>query len=126
MKAGQINTFFQRLNREREQLSTNITAAFIFTVAAAVAAAAAMAVGVATPLSVSTSGVAENQNVDIVYLFRGPINDLPIPVEGPNLSDTCTDSSARYIDGNCYPLLRQGPCQDPRQWYTLDPFTFQV
>ena len=75
-----------------------------------------------------------------------PFNRLPIPVTGQNffplqqVNDNgvflkrsgspdgyyCNDGSVLFDDGNCYPLLRQGPCPDRLQWLTLDPITLRV
>ena len=60
-----------------------------------------------------------------------PSNLLPIPVtgvSGPNFrnGDGCGDESILFDDGNCYPLLRRGPCPDRSQWLTVDPFTLRV
>ena len=61
-----------------------------------------------------------------------PINDMPIPVRtdprhnGLFIDDECGDASVRFVDGQCYPLLSQGPCYDDRHWLIIDPITFEV
>ena len=57
-----------------------------------------------------------------------PNNNLPIPVTGPNFRNDggCDDESIVFNDGNCYPVLRRGPCTDGRQWITVDPLTLRV
>jgi hypothetical protein len=58
-----------------------------------------------------------------------PINALEIPVPGPNLLNQggCNDSSIMFPgDGNCYPVLKQGPCASPFEWLTVDPRTLLV
>ena len=61
-----------------------------------------------------------------------PINDMPIPVRadprynGILMDDGCGDASVRFADGQCYPLLSQGPCYDDRHWLIIDPISFTV
>ena len=60
-------------------------------------------------------------------IARIPSNNLPIPVPGYDLPDDyCGDTAARFPNGICHALLRQGPCQDPFHWVTLNPSNFKV
>ena len=60
--------------------------------------------------------------------LRTPINSLSIPVTGSNFTNFCGcgDNSVWMTDGKCYPLLRQGPCSNPRYWLTIDPKSLKV
>ena len=64
------------------------------------------------------------------HVPRTPINSLTISIEGLNVTgsfDGCGDSSIRMTeDGKCHPLLRQGPCSNPRFWLTIDPISLKV
>jgi preprotein translocase subunit SecG len=56
-----------------------------------------------------------------------PVNNLPIPVTGLDFpKDGCDDSSVRFADGNCHPVLTRGPCNETNRWVTIDPITLQV
>ena len=62
-----------------------------------------------------------------LFNIQTPVNDMQIPVNGSNLrDDQCGDGLVRYRDGNCYPVLRRGPCTNPLQWLTVDPITLSV
>lgn len=117
-------------------------------IATAVAAAAvAIAVGVAVPVgsaaaaaaaaaaAVPSSSQANEIQVQVAqFLSNGglfdtltPVNDLPIPVRGEDLPDDgCGDSSVRFRDGRCYPVLKRGPCRNPYYWITVDPVRLTV
>jgi len=56
-----------------------------------------------------------------------PSNLLPIPVPGSSFRNDggCGDDSILFADGNCYPVLRRGPCPGRHQWLTVDPTTLK-
>ena len=106
------------------------------------AAATALAVAIAVPVSVS-SVMQSQQQQQALQAFQAlgsllpagggffgtqtPINDMPIPVRGLNLTDDeCGDGSVRFRDGNCYPVLGRGPCDNPLHWLTVDPTNLSV
>lgn len=61
------------------------------------------------------------------FVAPTPRNDLAIPVIGDDESDDgCGDSSVRFTDGICYPVLKRGPCRRPHFWVTVDPMTLTV
>lgn len=61
------------------------------------------------------------------FVAPTPRNDLAIPVIGDDESeDGCGDSSVRFSDGICYPVLKRGPCRRPHFWVTVDPMTLTV
>ena len=70
------------------------------------------------------------ESVEQQEISDTPINTLPIPVLGSHsiaTFDGCGDSSIRMTaDGKCHPLLRQGPCSNPRFWLTIDPKSLKV
>lgn len=79
------------------------------------------------------SNIHGHQSVPVIELAiprrvaRIPRNNLPIPVPGKDLpDDSCGDTATRFPNGVCHALLRQGPCQDPYDWVTLNPRTFEV
>lgn len=100
------------------------------------AAAVAIAVGVGVP----TSSADNRENPldefdldDIVNFQNGldrsqiPENNLKIPVVGVSFQDDgCSDNSIRFGNGECYPVLKRGPCHDPHSWVTVDPVQLQV
>lgn len=146
-------TFVTSYSKGCEQVtagcSTTAVAVAATVDAAAVAAAAAVVaiavgVGIAVPVwsaaAVATeqSSRQENQIQEQVAKFlstggrglfdnRTPQNELAIPVPGKDLQDDgCGDSSARFQDGRCYPVLKRGPCRNPYFWITVDPVKLTV
>ena len=124
-----------------EMVSACATRAVVGAAAVAAAVAAAIAVGVAVPVGVVQAAQAASvareartisQSVGQflanggLFDSRTPINNLPLPV---NLTDRrddgCGDASVRFRDGNCYPVLRRGPCSS-LNWITVDPDNFTV
>jgi len=112
-------------------------------VAAAAVVAIAVGVGVSVGSAVSAAAVqSSNQASQIqgqVTQFLGggggggffntqtPVNDVTIPVLGNDQPDDgCGDSSVRFQDGKCYPVLKRGPCSNPYFWVTVDPKTLMV
>lgn len=89
-------------------------------VAVAVAVSVAVSVGVAKKHKIK----AEVPHIDIGHIFLAdlPANLLSFPATGgPDLSDDhCGDSSSRFGDGYCYPIMKRGPCS-PTAWVTVDP-----
>jgi len=56
-----------------------------------------------------------------------PVNDLAIPVLGNDQPDDgCGDSSVRFQDGRCYPVLKRGSCGNPYNWIAVDPVSLKV
>ena len=54
-----------------------------------------------------------------------PQNGKPSKSSFPD--DGCGYNSVRFKgDGYCYPVLRQGPCENLRYWVTVDPDTNEV
>ena len=112
--------------------------------AAAGAATAALAVAIAVPVSVTSVIQSQQQQQQqqalqalqalgafpaggFSFNAQTPVNNMPIPVTGSNLrDDECGDGSVRFRDGNCYPVLRRGPCDNPLHWLTVDPITLSV
>ncbi len=98
------------------------------------AAAAAAAAAAATPAVPSPSQANAIQVQIAQFLSNGglfdtltPVNDLSIPVRGDDLPDDgCGDSSVRFRDGRCYPVLKRGPCRNPYYWITVDPVRLTV
>ena len=65
-------------------------------------------------------------NVRLLMAANFPANILRWPNVGTDLDvDVCGYSSVLYSDGNCYSLLRRGPCP-PLQWITVNPRDFLV
>ncbi|KZS08618.1 Uncharacterized protein APZ42_027307 [Daphnia magna] len=105
-------------------------------VGAVVAAAAAVAVAVAVPVGLQLSEVDQSEmeqfepqflDIGVIVGQQTPANNIEFPVNGNDFPDDgCGDNSVRFSDGNCYPVLRRGPCTDPHQWVTLDPVTIQA
>jgi preprotein translocase subunit SecG len=68
-----------------------------------------------------------NDNQQTVNINQIPVNNLPIPVIGLDFPrDGCDDSSVRFADGKCHPVLSGGPCNETNRWVTIDPITLQV
>ena len=119
---------------------SNGTIALNAIAAAAVAIAAALAVAVPTSLQAASQSNSQNsaQQANLQNLFGGgggvglgdnqtPTNNLPLPVNGIDFQDDgCGDGSVRFGDGNCYSVLKRGPCADPHRWLTVDPIQLQV
>jgi len=61
-----------------------------------------------TSIRVATAGVVVSNDDDVV------------DVGGAFVDDFCRDYAARFVDGNCYALLKRGPCP-PLHWLTVDP-----
>lgn len=111
-------------------------------VVAVAAAAVAIAVGVAVPIgsaAITDEVQSSNQAIQIQqvisqFLSNGgffdtetPVNDMIIPVEGYDPPEYgCGDSSVRFKDGKCYPVLKRGPCRNPYYWITVDPVRLTV
>lgn len=72
----------------------------------------------------------EEFNPNIVVLPTDdatPFFQQMMPVNGSIPDDGCDSNSVRFAnDRNCYPVLGRGPCNDPKQWVTVDPYTFKV
>nr|CAH0105579.1 unnamed protein product [Daphnia galeata] len=67
-----------------------------------------------------------NDNQQTVNINQIPVNNLPIPVIGLDFPrDGCDDSSVRFADGKCHPVLSRGPCSETNRWVTIDPITLQ-
>ena len=109
------------------------------------AAAVAIAVGVGSAAQAANNNnqlqqaqaQLVQQQVDINFLGSSgegesggiattPFNLLPIPVPGPSFPNegNCSDDSILFA-GNCYPVLRRGPCPGRQQWLTVDPLTLK-
>lgn len=110
-----------------------VGAALAMAIAAAVAVAVAVPVGL--QLSEADRSETEESEEQINNFLDGisfvgqqtPANGLAFPLIGIDFPDDgCGDNSVRFSDGNCYPVLRRGPCDDPLQWITLDPVTIKV
>ncbi len=135
---GLYSTTTTTLTTSYSPLCDQVTAGCIATAAVAAAAiAGAIAIGVAVPLgsaaaapddpvfniptpspTVVNGGLFENQT---------PVNNLAIPVPGSNFpNDGCGDSSIIFQDGQCYPVLKRGPCRNPHYWVTVDPVRLMV
>ncbi|KZS08617.1 Uncharacterized protein APZ42_027312 [Daphnia magna] len=88
------------------------------------------AIAIAIAVAVATQ-VKEEQIDEIDFVIRSldnqtPINDLPMPVNGEDFPrDGCGDNSVRVANGNCFPVLTRGPCENIRHWVTIDPITLQ-
>ncbi|XP_032793319.2 uncharacterized protein LOC116930070 [Daphnia magna] len=71
----------------------------------------------------------EEFNPNIVVLPTDdatPFFQQMMPVNGSIPDDGCDSNSVRFAnDRNCYPVLGRGPCNDPKQWVTVDPYTFK-
>lgn len=97
----------------------------------------AIAVGVAVPVGsaaiadeVQSSNQANQIQEDIsqflsnegFFDIEAPVNDMIIPVEGYDLPDYgCGDSSVRFQEGKCYPVLKRGPCRNPYYCIPVSP-----
>lgn len=56
-----------------------------------------------------------------------PFFQQMMPVNGSIPEDGCDSNSVRFKnDGICYPVLSRGPCNDPKKWVTVNPYTFEV
>ena len=86
------------------------------------AAAIAVALGVAIPAA--NEPVAAP--IDSIVIGRFSCRQTP---ENRNVKipfDGCGNSSVRFDDGHCRPLLKRGSCTSPYYWVTVDPTTFKV
>ena len=102
--------------------------------AAAVAIAVGVGAGVCGAQAVQAQQIANNQNqIQGANSETGACDIAPIPINdfstnfnetGPD--DGCDDESIIFDDGNCYLLLRQGPCPERDQWLTVDPVSLRV
>lgn len=116
---------------QRQTTSIYPTATFIPRVALAVGAVAvAIAVALGTQAQRDQT---DERDVDIgpfdtILLDKQtPINDLPMPVNGNDFrSDGCGDNSVKVANGNCFPVLTRGPCENTHHWVTIDRTTLQV
>lgn len=131
--ANNLRIWLQRQTNTTDTSATTETPTTIPYSAFAVAAVAiAVAVAVAVPTSLQSVNPSPIQQIDFQNLFLDndneiPINILPLPVDGIDFQDDgCGDGSVRFDDGNCYPVLRRGPCADPFQWVTVDPNQLRV
>ncbi len=115
-----------------ETSATTTTTTIPYSAFAVAAVAIAVAVAVAVPTSLQSVNPSPIQQFDFENLFIDsdndiPINNLPLPVDGIDFQDDgCGDGSVRFDDGNCYPVLRRGPCANPFQWVTVDPIQLRV
>lgn len=103
-----------------------------------VAAVIAVALGVGVPANFQASAPAVDTNeiaqinFQVGQFLNRSRNFVPehhhqIPLDGLDFpNDECGDRSVRFADGNCYILLRRGPCADPYHWVTLDPIQLRV
>ncbi len=112
-------------------------AAAAATVAVAIAVGVAVSVGSAVAATTVQSANQANQiQGQIVQIIAGgggffntptPVNDATIPVFGDDqMDDGCGDSSIRFQDGICYPVLKRGPCSNPFNWITVNPVSMMV
>ncbi len=61
------------------------------------------------------------------YLSGTKVPQNEKPSNSSFADDGCGDNSVRFkSDGYCYPVLRQGPCENLRYWVTVDPDTYEV
>ena len=145
LSADYKNYFAQRqIGTTSTTTNVTLTTLACGTIAAAAAAVAiAVALGVAVPTSLQAASQSNSQNsaqqANLQNLFGGggggvglgdnqtPTNNLPLPVNGIDFQDDgCGDGSVRFGDGNCYSVLKRGPCADPHRWLTVDPIQLQV
>ena len=109
-------------------------------VALAVAVAVGVAVPVANAIQAANNGPnSQNQQLNQQQISNVVSNALvalsitaPVSISAPfvvaGLSfrpDECGDGGIRFNDGNCYPVLRRGPCPDS-QWILVDPENLTV
>ena len=95
------------------------------------AAAVAFGSGVGVGVAIAKVGLIQPSAVQAKSdaIAQVPENNLQIPVLGLNFANHggCNDSSIMFPeDGNCYPVLKQGPCTRPFEWLTVDPRTLLV
>ena len=86
------------------------------------AAAIAVALGVAIPAAIEPVAAP----IDSIVMGRFSCRQTP---ENKNVKipfDGCGNSSVRFDDGHCRPLLKRGSCTSPYYWVTVDPTTFKV
>lgn len=102
------------------------TATYVPRVAIALGAIA-IAIAVAVATQDKEEQIDESDFVIRLLDNQTPINDLPMPVNGEDFPrDGCGDNSVRVANGNCFPVLTRGPCENVRHWVTIDPITLQV
>jgi hypothetical protein len=66
-------------------------------------------------------------NILIAMENPTPVYDQEFSANGSIPDDGCDSNSVKFdSDGQCYPLMGREPCNDPRQWVTVDPKTFKV
>ncbi len=132
--------------------TTTAPSILVTTIAALTAAAAVVAIAVGVAVSVGSAGSVGSplaasalqsfnqanqiQGQVAEFLLSGgrgffnsqtPVNDLTLPVLGSDQQDDgCGDSSVRFQDGKCYPVLNRGSCSNPYNWITVDPVSLAV
>lgn len=136
---GKINPMARNDSTTLSTSTSNMTQ-FAPVLVTASAAAIAIALSVAIPAGVNSirrGNLLDDINFDETLNFNNgfdnqdpvPENNLDIPVEGFNFPDDgCEDGSIRFgtNNGTCHPVLKRGPCQDPRTWMTVDPLRLEV
>ena len=133
---------------ESTTTTTNRISAVVAAAGAVTAIAVSVSIGVGVGVAQVTQAQAQQQQQQQVHqqvanflrtaagrsggvasgIAPTPFNLLPIPVTGTNFRNDngCGDHSIIFQDGNCYPILRRGPCPDRRHWLTVDPLTLRV
>ena len=93
----------------------------------AVLSAGMVVIAAVISLNNNNNNQQSNDNQQTVNINQIPVNNLPIPVIGLDFPrDGCDDSSVRFADGKCHPVLSRGPCNETNRWVTIDPISLQV
>ncbi|XP_045026492.1 uncharacterized protein LOC116919237 isoform X3 [Daphnia magna] len=80
-----------------------------------------------TNTNVDSQQISDNSNNEAPQPGnQTPTNDLTSPVPGLNFPDDGSGpNSIQFDDGNSYPLLSRGPCNDTNFWVTVNPVTLK-
>lgn len=77
--------------------------------------------------SIDTSALQYDYTTNNYYPECAPVEENRKPLNGSYPDDGCGDYSVRFkSDGNCYPLLKRGPCSSIYYWVTVHPDTYEV